>query len=716
MAASYASRARGSSGFDDSRERLSYRPRAMRARRRLAALAALGTVLSIAAIASADEPSIARPRYEGADEASSGVVSGTAFFLATPRGAVAVGASHSFDRAKLAASSEISFELGRTKKLAGRASRVLVEPGLSFSAPGGTLVTDLVVFALDAPPAGVRVLEAGELPREGARVRLLGIPANNPHDEDDIFGTVVAAAPDRLEVLLDVFYDLRGWGGAPLLSHPDGRVLGLVQAATPDGRRLRVTATPIGVVTRALARPLDDGRGRAFASLAPPGVKIEPAPAAPARPKNAVVLETPGAPQKKVVAGELALEIEHPSDGAVIGDELGAFVSGRATDDLTLPKIEVVFVIDTSGSTSAPSGMDVNGNGVVGDDKFSLPGVISLGSTDPGDSVLAAEIAAARQFLAKLDPRYTRVCLVTFAGRDLGTESFEQIDPDSVRTEVALTNQYRDVERALERVLQRGAAGATYMSGAADQATVELLGLKGSLSSPDPKAEKLVVFLTDGQPTMPRLSDPDAAVLRAARRARRAGIRFFTSGIGEEALARPGTITRLAEITEGTFTAVRDASRLGDLVADVDLAGIASVTLQNETTHQPASAVELASDGGFGAMVPLAPGKNQIVVTATGTDGRVASKTITLQYAPNAQSPTVPPDLIARRNRLLEERLIELKRARLEVEDQKTEKLRRELEVEIQKAREERRKKELELKVEKKEAQPESVPAPAPSP
>ena len=51
----------------------------MRARRRLAALAALGTALSIAALASAEEqPSVARPHYEGADEASSGVVSGTA--------------------------------------------------------------------------------------------------------------------------------------------------------------------------------------------------------------------------------------------------------------------------------------------------------------------------------------------------------------------------------------------------------------------------------------------------------------------------------------------------------------------------------------------------------------------------------------------------------------------------------------------------------------
>jgi hypothetical protein len=350
---------------------------------------------------------------------------------------------------------------------------------------------------------------------------------------------------------------------------------------------------------------------------------------------------------------------------------------------------------------------------VVGDEKVPVLGsVLGIGSTDPGDSVLAAEVAAARQFLARLDPRYTRVCLVSYAGRDLGTDMFEQIDPDSVMTEVPLTNQYRDVERSLERVLQRGPSGATFMAGGVDQATAELLALRGSFSSPDPKAEKLVVFLTDGQPTLPRLSDPDAAVLRAARRANRAGIRVFTYGIGEEALSRPGTIERLAEITHGRFTPVEDASRLGDLVAQVDLAGIASVTVQNKTLGQPAHAVELAADGGFGAMVPLATGKNELVVTVTSTDGRTASRTLTVHQAPGAPSPAVPPELIARRNRLLEERLLQLKRERIATEDQQTEQTRKQLELEIEKAREERRKKELELEVERKKAGQSAKPAP----
>jgi hypothetical protein len=343
--------------------------------------------------------------------------------------------------------------------------------------------------------------------------------------------------------------------------------------------------------------------------------------------------------------------------------------------------------------------MDVNGNGVVGDAQLPLVGsVLGIGSTDPGDSVLAAEVAAARQFLSRLDPRFTRVCVVSYAGRDIGTEFYEQIDPDSVLTEVPLTSEYRDVERALSRILSRGPEGNTYMSGGVDQAIAELLALKGSFSTPDRSAEKLIVFLTDGMPTMPR-GNPHAAVVRAARRAKRAGIRVFSYGIGEDALEDPTTIAQLAEITRGTFTPVRDARKLGDLVAQVDLAGVDSVTLENVTTKQPAHAVELAADGGFGSMVPLAPGKNEIVVTAKGSDGQVSTRTITVQYAPGAQSPPTPAVLVARRNRLLEDRLIDLKRTRQQAEDVAAEEVRKQLEVEIEKARAERR--ELELKVQK---------------
>jgi hypothetical protein len=94
--------------------------------------------------------------------------------------------------------------------------------------------------------------------------------------------------------------------------------------------------------------------------------------------------------------------------------------------------------------------MDVNGNGTVGTAQLGVVGsVLGLGSTDAGDSVLSAEVAAARQFLARLDARRARVALVTFAGEDLGDGNFEVASKDSALTEVGLTHEYRDVEKAL---------------------------------------------------------------------------------------------------------------------------------------------------------------------------------------------------------------------------------------------------------------------------
>jgi len=698
----------------------------MQTRRRLAAWIVLACVLTLASpsIARAAAGVVARPKYAGRDALSSSAAPGTVFFLATAQGPVAVGSGHSFDRAKLAAVPEVVFELARSGKRAGVASRVLVGPGVAFSAPGGSLRTDLAVFPLEAPPAEVRVLEAGPPAHEGQRVRLLGIPPNGPHDEDDIFGTVDHVDRDRLEVKLDVYYELNGWGGAPILSHPGDQVIGVVQGATPDGRRLVVTATPISAVLEALTRPLESGRGRAFAAIGPPATQTEAGKtAAKAEKPGAVVIQNLAEPKAQVKVANtsnLLVELEQPNEGAIYGDDYGAFVAGRASDANTPTKIEVVFVIDTSGSTADPSGMDVNGNGVVGDWRVPLPGTsIGIGTTDPGDSVLAAEISAAKRFVSRLDARRTRVCIVTFAGQDLGAGGREIIDPDSVLTEVALTDDFKDVERSLDRVLRRGPAGATYMSGGADMAIAELLGLKGSFSSPDPKAEKLVVFLTDGQPTLPMYA-PVEAVIRAAQRARRAGIRFFTYGIGKEALSGPLAIVKLAEISEGAFTPVRDPAQLADLIAQTDFASISSVTIRNTSINQPAYAVELGADGSFGALVPLQVGKNQLLVTVTSTDGKVATRTVTVHKAPGAVSPPVPPELVARRNRMLEERLVQLKRVRLETEQAQAESTRKELEVQIQKERAvaqeaaEKQRKELKIQVEKDASQPETPPPPKP--
>ena len=385
------------------------------------------------------------------------------------------------------------------------------------------------------------------------------------------------------------------------------------------------------------------------------------------------------------------MEIGYPPDGSILGTSIGAFVAGRALAPMgEYRAIDVAFVIDTSQSTSDPTGVDVNGNGVVGEHRFG-----PFGITDPGDSILAAEVAAARYFIRHLDPRSTRVALITFAGEppDQGGGMIvfgRRRSPPAV-TEVALTTDFGALEKALERILKRGPQGATHMAAGADQATIELLGLQGSISESRRDAEKVVIFLTDGQPTLPYGAmfprDNTRAVIRAAGRADKAQVRFHTFGIGDQALDGPVGIVELAHRTGGEFTPVRDPGDLVDVISEVRFVDIESITVTNETNGIDSGSVLQNPDGSWSALVPLEVGENRIRAVAMSSDGHEAMAWVTVHYAPGAAEPLIPNELVMQRNELLQNRLLELRRDRIATERATAETTRRELKIEIERER-----------------------------
>jgi hypothetical protein len=410
---------------------------------------------------------------------------------------------------------------------------------------------------------------------------------------------------------------------------------------------------------------------------------------------------------------ELQLSVERPIDGETVGDASGAFVAGRALAlSGEFKHFDVMIVIDTSGSTFEPTGADVNGNGVVGTATFG--GLFGIGSTDPGDSILSAEVMAARQLLDGLDARSTRVGLVTFAGEPEQGGLFAAAPPPAAITEEPLTTDYDRIRRALGAVLQRGPAGATHMAAGADQATIELKGLRGALSQVDPKSEKIVLFLTDGQPTLPGGPGYDSvnvnAVLRAADRAHRAGVRFHAFAIGPEALAGPVAAVELAARTGGYFTPVRNPGDIVQVVEQVRFSNVQSITLKNLSTGETAKHVLTNADGSYAGLVPVQSGLNRIQVTAVADNGARAEQIVQVTYVPGTASPTLPRELVAQRNKLLEQKLVELRRERAEVEQESVEQTRKELALEMERERAkaqeqaERQRKELELELEKKGA------------
>lgn len=764
------------------------------------ALLAAWLVALAGASARAELPAVASPELLGADgRASREGAGGTIFFLSLPAGGVAaVGAAHSFDLAKLAAAPAVEFRLGHTGKRVARSTGFLAPPGRPFADVDGALRDDFVLFALDAPPVGARVLApvGPEGVREGDRVRLLGVPASAPQDEDALFGRVTSVESTRLELELDVQADLRGFGGGPVLSAKSGRVLGLLEAAWPKGGALRLGAAPLDGVLAAAAAPLGGGRGQPFAAYGPgtvqpskgaaragdadpgaataragaadsdvarardadpgaapargedprvaaartrdaspgpatartldadpgaarpttvgPGTgggrSAEPEPATGVASERAAAVDPdpdadaeerprPGPPAPRgdapLLRGErgtarLELTIDYPGAGEVLGGSTGAFVAGRALAVLgELRRFDVVLVLDTSGSTADMTGADVNQNGVTG--QRGVSGLFR--GLDAGDSVLAAEIEAARQLLRSLDPRVARVAVVSFAGAPSappGTIVIGAREGPPAVTEQPLTNDYARVARALDGVLARGPYGGTHMAAGLDQAVIELLGLRGGLSEPDPEATRVVLFLTDGLPTLPveaALGPNVQAAIRAAERARRAAVQVHTFALGAEALSGPIAPVEMAERTGGLFTPVRRPEDIGRVIEEVNLANIDDLRVRNATTGADADELTVGPDGSFRALVPLAPGKNRIEVTARASDGAERSEIVVLEYAPDAELPEIPPDYVSARNLLLEQRLATLKQVSVAIDRQRVEQARRELSLEIERER-----------------------------
>ena len=688
-------------------------------RRLLLALLAAPLLAGVAHSAG-DLPSVARPHLRVSDQNMS---QGLVFFLrvGAPPGVAAIGTAHAFELADLVEATRAEFTLGRGTRVVAASSGLLVAPGRPFNAQGATLKDDYVAYALAAPPEGAAPLEAereSEL-ELGARVRVLGIPASLPKPQDIVHGRIVSLTPERIEIELDVPYDLRGWGGAPVLLDSGRRVIGMLQAHYPEGSTTRVIVSPLDSLLAALERPLDGGAGRAFSQFASLAPKRTPQPARDAR--APVEKATPDVLPHASSKVNVQLEIEYPPEGAVIGSTAcGVFVAGRALALRgDLQKFDVAIVIDTSASTGGPSEADINGNGKIGKVYGGAFGsVFGASLSDPGDSILAAEVAAARQLLRGLDPRSTRVAVIVFAGEpeQQGGVIFGGSASKPALTIQALTNEYERVERALDSVLAQGPAGLTHIAAGVDQATVELMGIKGALSRKDPTSQKIVLFFTDGVPTLPYGAQFEAenvrAVLRAAGRSQYSDIRIHSFAIGPEALDSPIATVEMARRTGGYFTPVRDPGMLAEAVETVDFANLDEVVLKNDTNGKLADPFRLTADGAWSGFLPLEKGENRLEVTARADDASKAERKFSVRMDPNAPEVKVPEDLVVHRNRLLEECLRNLKQVRVAAEKEAADKVRKDLMVEIEKERAvakqraaEQRKR-LELGVEDDEAKP----------
>ena len=326
------------------------------------------------------------------------------------------------------------------------------------------------------------------------------------------------------------------------------------------------------------------------------------------------------------------VHVESPESGDVVrGRTDVAALRGVATAGSRPTRFDVMLVIDVSASTAFPSGIDVDNDGKLGEQRHPLmKGLPRVRNTDPDDSVLAAEVAAAEALLVGLDAERVHVGVVSFSG-EIDPATGRRRSPDQIDAflEQSLTGDFTLVGRALEALLLRGPSGGTNMEAGLKLAVRELNGARGTQSLPRPGAKRVVLFLTDGLPSLPfgagnKQDDEDvAAVLDAARLAKVAAVMVNVYGLGPSAVSYPVAAEQMAAISGGLYTPVR---RPGDIVAmlsGISFANIDDVVAVNLTTHELSgpSDILVNPDGSFEGFVPVRPGLNRIRVSALASDG-----------------------------------------------------------------------------------------------
>jgi Mg-chelatase subunit ChlD len=289
------------------------------------------------------------------------------------------------------------------------------------------------------------------------------------------------------------------------------------------------------------------------------------------------------------------------------GSEPGlGYLSGRAlAHQGELELFDVVFAIDTSGSTADASGLGKRSGW------FSrLPGA----GVAHSDSILGAEVAAIESLLDGFDPRTTRVGLVSFAGS-------EYPNADHAWVEAPLTSNYAELRKALEDRLLVDPEGGTNLRAGLLRGGIELLGTRSAESRPRARASRHLVVLSDGIPTLPE-PDPVRGAIRAARSLAKRGVRVHVFVIGREAQGDGRAIAPVARVTHGEYHAVQDLSKLAPLLGQIEFRALRELRVENLTNGARALELTRDNDGVYAALLPFVAGVNRIEIVAIASDGR----------------------------------------------------------------------------------------------
>jgi len=352
-------------------------------------------------------------------------------------------------------------------------------------------------------------------------------------------------------------------------------------------------------------------------------------------------------------AERVYLEVDAPHSGDLVREPIGLLeVRGWAGTGLR-GRHDVVIVLDRSASTFRASGVDIDGDGVVGRNFKGEPSEHPvLWTSDFGDTIVSAELLAARRLIERLDSESTRMGLVSFGS--------------NAKVEAPLGSSRAALLAALDSIPPEP-KGGTYIYGALEEAI--------TVFGPKPEADagsrqRQIILLSDGIATAP---DPPAAAqatsVHAARNAARAGARITAFALGPAASQNREKFEEIVLANGGELVVLDAPADVLEFVPYMSWTRIATVRLENATTGEAGRAVRLFPDGTFDGFAPLALGRNELRLHAL-SDGGV-TETITRWVTFEKTLPDA--EKLTRLRKLLELRTLETQLAeRARVKREKT--------------------------------------------
>ncbi len=276
--------------------------------------------------------------------------------------------------------------------------------------------------------------------------------------------------------------------------------------------------------------------------------------------------------------------------------------------------VDLVLLLDVSAATDEPSGLDVDGDGELGFHpgrylRVLQPPDYDLHCTDPDDTILAAEVAAATRLIEHAGEERGRITLLAFTTDSVSSSSQgapAQWAPWRGELLHERLDQLRDGGKP--RPLSQPAVLREILSARATHRDMRRVVALFAATPALPPGQT-------GRPhAHPDRAAPWSAALVPPTSLRSAGIELHTFGLGAPGASPPPDLLEFTESAGGVYRELRKLSDVAHVFTGDVADQIRGIEIGDPDSGNFATDVALSGDGSFSGHLALHEGRNRIQV------------------------------------------------------------------------------------------------------